>query len=47
MIVFIDRTQFFLIPALGFVRDAGNICLTIAFMWYGIAFKLFRIQQNN
>lgn len=47
MIVFIDRTQFFLIPALGFVRDAGNICFVVTFMWFGISFKLFRIPQNN
>ena len=47
MTAFVDKTQFILFPALGFVRDAGNICITIASLWYGISFKLFRIQQND
>ena len=47
MTVFIDRTQFIIFPAFGIVRDAGEICFTIAFMWYGISFKLFRVNQNH
>ena len=47
MTVFVDKTQFLISPAFGFVRDAGNICITIAFLWYGISFKLFRISQND
>ena len=47
MMVFVDRTQFLILPALGFVREAGFICFTIAFLWYGISFEIFRIHQND
>ena len=47
MMVFEDRTQFVILPAFGFVRDAGFICFTIAFLWYGISFRIFRIRQND
>ena len=47
MMLFVDRTQFFILPAFGFVRDAGTICFTIGFLWYGISFKLFHITENR
>ena len=47
MTIFTDKTQFFIFPAFGFVRDAGNMCFTIAFLWYGISFNLFRIPKND
>lgn len=47
MIVFIDRTQFLIFPALGFVRSAGELCFTIAFLWFGISFRICRINEND
>ena len=45
IIVYKDTTQFVLWPPAGIVRDAGYLCLTIAFMYYGIAFRLARLQK--
>lgn len=44
MILFVDRTQFLLIPTIGFVRDT-HLCLTIAFMYYGISFPLYKLKD--
>lgn len=43
MILFVDRTQFLLIPTIGFVRDK-HFCLTFAWMYYGISFPLFTLK---
>jgi hypothetical protein len=45
IIVYKDTTQFVLWPSAGIVRDAGYLCLTLAFMHYGIAFRLSRLQN--
>lgn len=47
MTIFSSKDQFIIFPAFGFVRDAGEICFSIGFLWYGISFKLFRIPKNN
>ena len=45
IIVYKDTTQFVLWPSAGIVRDAGHLCLTIAFMYYGISFRLLRLPK--
>lgn len=45
IIVYKDTTQFVLWPSAGIVRDAGYLCLTLAFMYYGISFRLVRLQK--
>lgn len=47
MIVFVDRTQFLIFPAFGFVRDGGEMCFVIAFLWYGISFTICRVNENH
>lgn len=45
MILFIDRTQFVLIPTIGFVADEGYWNLTIAFMCFGISFRICPLNE--
>lgn len=45
IIVYKDTTQFVLWPSAGIVRDAGYLCLTLAFMYYGISFRLSRLRK--
>jgi hypothetical protein len=40
MLVFIDRTQFLLIPTIGLVFESDGIFLTFSFMIYGISVRL-------
>lgn len=47
MTVFVDKTQFIIFPAFGFVNDAGDLCFTVAFMWYGISFRICHISEND
>ena len=42
MNLFIDRTQFLLLPTVGFVKVENGIWLTIAFLYYGITFHIFK-----
>jgi len=47
MTFFVDKTQFVIFPAIGFVNDAGELCFTIAFLWYGVSFRICQIPQND
>ena len=44
IVLFTDKTQFFLLPAVGFTRDAGQIMFTLAFMYYGISIRVCRTR---
>lgn len=40
LIVFKDRTQFLLLPAIGFVRQRDGYCFTVGFLFYGITIRV-------
>ena len=44
VVLFVDKTQFLLLPAVGFTRDRGQIMFTIAFMYYGISIRVCRTR---
>lgn len=39
-IIFVNRTQCFLLPAIGVVLADGQLFLTITFLYYGISIRL-------
>lgn len=47
MIVFVDYSQFLIIPTIGFVADDGYWNLTIAFMCFGISFRICPIPESD
>lgn len=42
MEIYKDLTQLLILPAVGFVKDRGGVWLTIAFLWWGISFRVCR-----
>lgn len=44
IVIFKDKSQFLLLPAVGFTRDEGQIMFTLAFMYYGISIRVCRIR---
>ena len=47
MVIFRSKDTFLLVPAVGFVRDGGIMRLTVAFLCYGISFRLFESYPNG
>lgn len=45
IVIFTDKSQFFLLPAVGFTRDEGQIMFTLAFMYYGISVRVCKVKQ--
>ena len=44
IIVFRDRTQFLLLPAIGFTRQRDGYYLTVGFLTYGITFRVMKFN---
>jgi len=42
IIVFQDRTQFLLLPTIGFVRQRDGYYLTVGFLFYGITIRVVK-----
>ena len=47
MVVFANKTQFIVFPTIGFVIDAGSLCITAAFLWFGVAFRIIDFKEND
>lgn len=46
MVLFQDKTQFLLLPTFGFIRDQEGLFFTVAFMYYGVSFRVGRFTQE-
>lgn len=47
MVVFANKTQFIVFPTIGFVIDAGSLFITVAFLWFGVAFRIIDFKEND
>ena len=45
--LFVDKTQFLLIPAIGFTTNGRVLCLTFAWMHYGFSLQLGRTGSGK
>lgn len=45
--LFVDRTQFLILPAIGFTIDRRILCLTVAWMYYGFSVQLARAGRRK
>lgn len=44
IIVFKDKTQFLLLPAIGFVRQRDGYYFTVGFLFYGITIRISKFN---